>query len=138
MTTRDQADALSRDDRWLLAICAVVAAGAHVPLIGDHLREVPYLGWCFIGFVAASLMAAVAVLTVHRPWIWASVGILNASAVLVYLASRTVGLPAMTDDIGNWTEPWSFPALTAEAISTLIVLRTHGWHRPTPRAKQAL
>ena len=37
-------------------------------------------------------------------------------AVTAFLASRTVGLPQLADDVGNWTEPLGFPALVSESL----------------------
>ena len=46
--------------RWSLAGFAVVGAIAHVPVVGEHLREAPYMGWEFIVLIAACLAIAAA------------------------------------------------------------------------------
>jgi hypothetical protein len=40
--------------------------------------------------------------------------------VVAFLASRTVGLPQIGDDVGNWTDPLSFPAVTAEVLMVVL------------------
>lgn len=115
-------DIASKDDRRLLALCSITAAASHVPLIPEHLREVPYLGWAFVAFVVVSAATAVAALTVRSLHLLTIIGVLNAGAIGAYVLSRTVGLPGMSDDIGKWTEPWSIPALTAECIAIAAAL----------------
>jgi hypothetical protein len=134
MSTSHADGLTTKEDRRLLALCAVVAASSHLPLIPEHLREVPYLGWSFIAFVVASLMASAAVLTVNARGLLPIIGMLNAGAVIVYLISRTIGLPGMSDDVGNWAEPWSIPALTSECIAIAAVLATVWNHRLARRS----
>lgn len=110
-------------ERRLTALCALVAGGSHIPLISEHLREAPYIGWSFIVLVAASVFIAIAVLRTDKPTIWIAVGLVYAVALLVYLLSRTVGLPQIPDDVGNWTEPESYPALISEALAVFIAVK---------------
>jgi hypothetical protein len=37
-----------------------------------------------------------------------------------FLASRTVGLPQIGDDVGNWTEPLGFPAVLSEVLMVAL------------------
>ena len=62
-------------------------------------------------------------------------GVIKALAARVaFVVSRTVGLPQIGDDIGNWTEALGYPALAAEGVvavvsaMTLVRARRH----PTP------
>lgn len=110
------------DDRTLAAACALVAGTSHIPLIPEHLREAPYIGWSFIGLVIASVIAAAALLISDSRVVWLGVASVYAAAIGAFALSRTVGLPQMGDDIGNWTEPWSYPALTAELMAVALAL----------------
>lgn len=44
--------------RWVLAVAACVAAPAHIPVIGSHLEEAPYMGALFIVLTTACLLLA--------------------------------------------------------------------------------
>jgi hypothetical protein len=100
--------------RWPTAALLLLIAAVHVPLIGDHLEEAPYVGVLFILLVVACVLLAVAVLVADAPVIWAACAVMSVLALLAFLASRTVGLPLLDDDVGNWTEPLGYPAVAAE------------------------
>jgi hypothetical protein len=61
----------------------------------------------------------------RRSWLLA--GGLAAATFAAYAVSRTVGLPAATDDIGNWAESLGLAALFVEgavvALSADMLLR---------------
>ena len=121
--------------RWLAALFLLVTAGTHVPLIGEHLEEAPYVGVLFIALTVVSVVLAVAVVVADRDELWLASGAVCLAAVLAYLASRTIGLPQIGDDIGNWTEPMSYPAVAAEvAMVALAWLHLHGARTPAHRA----
>jgi hypothetical protein len=74
------------------------------------------------------VLAAITVLR-DVPAVWAISGTVTLLALVAFLLSRTVGLPQIGDDIGNWTEPLSFPARAAEIITVVLagrVLRRPG------------
>jgi len=118
---------LRHPDRWLAAVCVTVAGGTHVPLIPDHLREAPYIGILFIALVVVSAVLAVSLLVHDSPAVWTSVVVVMATAVAAFLVSRTIGLPQMPDDIGDWTgEAMGMPAVAAETLATLLGVATLG------------
>src|SRR5215218_3584155 len=91
--------------QWCASFLLVVAAGTHIPLIREHLEEAPYVGWLFLALSVVCLGLAVAILVVDTPGVWMLSGAVCLAAVVAFLASRTVGLPQIGDDVGNWTEP---------------------------------
>lgn len=111
---------LRSGDRYLVALCLLTSAATHIPLISIHLEEAPYIGVAFI--VLSVVFPVLAVLLVARDTtlVWQAVAAANALAVLAYLATRTVALPQVVDDVGNWTEPMSFPALASELIALVV------------------
>lgn len=113
--------------RWFGVVMLLITAGTHVPLIPEHLEEAPYAGVLFIALTVVSLAFAVLLVRWDSPAVWAASGLLSLLAVLAFFASRTVGLPQLADDIGNWTEPLGFPAVAAELLATLAaaVVLTH-------------
>jgi hypothetical protein len=106
--------------RWPAAVLLLVTAGTHVPLVPEHLEEAPYVGVLFIALVIVSVVVAVLVLVRDTPVVWAVAGLVTLLAVLGFLVSRTVGLPQIGDDIGNWTEPLGYPAVASEVLVTAL------------------
>ena len=61
-----------------------------------------YVGALELALGVACVPLAVLLLTRPVRLFWHATGALCTAALLVYIASRTVGLPGSTDDIGNW------------------------------------
>lgn len=102
--------------RLLAAIGAVGVAVAHIPVIEEHLSEAPYIGVGFALLAIAGIVLGTLLLIADTPAVWVSTLVLALLALVGYLLSRTVGLPQIGDDIGNWGEPLGVLALIAEAI----------------------
>jgi len=108
--------------RWLAAATLVASGAVHIPVIPMHLEEAPYIGYLFIALTAACFALAAAVLLLDSVAVWAAGGVVTALAVVGYVLSRTVGLPQIGDDIGNWTEPLGVAAIAAETITVLLAV----------------
>ncbi|MGN6250408.1 MAG: hypothetical protein ACTHNS_01200 [Marmoricola sp.] len=111
---------LRSEDRWIGVVALLVTAGTHTPLIGEHLEEAPYVGWLFIVLSAASILLAALLVVRDSAAVWFASGATTLLALIAFVLSRTVGLPQIGDDIGNWTEPLGFPAIVAEAVVAVI------------------
>lgn len=116
--------ALHSPDRAAAVLALLVTSATHVPLIRMHLEEAPYVGWLFIALSVVAVLLAVVLLVADTPMAWAATGVVGAASILAFLISRTVGLPQIHDDIGNWSEPLGYPALTAEVIATVAAVVT--------------
>jgi hypothetical protein len=125
--------------QWCASFLLLVAAGTHIPLIRGHLEEAPYVGWLFIALSVVCIALAVAVLFVDHVGVWLLSAAVCFAAVVAFLASRTVGLPQIGDDVGNWTEPLGLPAVASEALMVVLAwlhirnLRTAGSTASRPR-----
>ncbi len=85
-------------------------------------------------------MLAVAIVLVDNPGVWIISGAVCLAAVVAFLASRTVGLPEIGDDVGDWTEPLGIPAVASEVLLVVLasahvrrmlrVGRRDGWSGP--------
>ncbi len=106
--------------QWCASFLLLVAAGTHIPLIQDHLEEAPYVGWLFIALSVVCIVLAVAILFVDSASIWIISGAVCFAAVVAFLASRTIGLPQIGDDVGNWTEPLGIPAVASEVLMVVL------------------
>jgi hypothetical protein len=84
----------------------------------DQFHETAYIGVLYLAVIAACLLAARHLILVgdRRSWLLAG-GVAGATA-LAYAVSRTIGLPASTDDIGNWAEPSAWPPCSWRARSS--------------------
>ena len=116
--------------RWPAAATALVAVAAHIPITPTHLREAPYIGWSFIALELTLTILAVALIQRDTPLVWTASGVVPALAMLAYALTRTVALPQIGDDVGDWTQPLGLVALTAEALLILITVGRHAKHHP--------
>jgi hypothetical protein len=101
------------------AAAALVAAAAHVPVTGAHLREAPYIGVLFIALEITLVALALALVVADTRPVWAACGIVPALAIGAYVLSRLVPLPQMADDVGNWAEPLGVVSVGFEALLVL-------------------
>jgi hypothetical protein len=106
--------------RWLTALLLLVNAGVHIPLVPEHLDEAPYIGVLFILLSVACIVLAAVIVVVDTTWVWAASGTISLLALVAFVLSRTVGLPQIGDDVGNWTDPLGFPALASEALTVAL------------------
>jgi len=104
--------------RWVAIVMLLGTAGTHVPLVPEHLEEAPYVGVLFIALSVASIVLAVLLVRWDSPLVWTASGVMTVLALIAFFASRTVGLPQIGDDIGNWGDPLGYPAVAVEALVT--------------------
>ncbi|MGZ4469685.1 MAG: hypothetical protein ACXVXB_14465 [Nocardioidaceae bacterium] len=104
------------------AAAAVVGAAAHVPVTEDHLRQAPYIGVLFIGLEIALVVIAVLLLVRDSALVWTAAAVVPALAVVSYVVSRTIGLPQIGDDVGNWTEPLGVVSVVSETLMVVLAL----------------
>jgi hypothetical protein len=108
--------------RWLLAAAAALAAAAHVPLIGPHLNEAPYMGVLFILLTAGCVLLAGAALVHDAPVVYAAAAACGL-AIAGYAGTRLVAFPMLADDVGNWLEPLGIVAILAETVVVISAVR---------------
>ena len=104
-------------DAIVRSVAVVGLAGValiHVLDAHDTFVATPYKGWLYVGLIAGSLLAAGALVRRNDTRAWAAAGALSLAAFLAFVYSRTVGLPASADDIGNWWEPLGLSSLFVE------------------------
>jgi hypothetical protein len=120
--TRNGGESQRSSVRLPVAATALVGAAAHVPVTGEHLHQAPYIGVLFIALEVALVVLAVLVLLTDSLLVWRAAALVPALAIAAYVVSRTVGLPQIQDDVGNWTEPLGVVSVAAEAVMVLLVL----------------
>lgn len=113
-------------------ILLLITAGVHLPLVPEHLEEAAYVGVLFLLLSAACVVLSVLLVVRDSQLVWFATGVVMMLALLAFVVSRTVGLPDLAGDIGNWSEPLGFPALVAEALSLLVVAFALRQRTPAP------
>ncbi|MGH8962600.1 MAG: hypothetical protein ACRDWT_15670 [Jatrophihabitantaceae bacterium] len=108
--------------RWLLALAAAVACIAHIPVIGPHLAEAPYMGEEFIVLTVACGLLALAALICDSTAVYALSAVTCGLAVIGYVATRLITFPMLADDVGNWFEPLGVVSVLAEATAVTAAL----------------
>ena len=116
MTLHDSTSIL----RWPAAACLAATAAIHMTLVPDHLREAPYAGALFIALSAAALAGALLLMAVDHELVWTGAAALCLAAVLSYILSRSVGLPSMSDDVGDWLNRLGIAAVACETAAVMI------------------
>lgn len=86
----------------------------------DKFHETAYIGVLYLVLIAGCLVAARHLILVGDRRSWVLAGGLAAATFGAYAVSRTVGLPASTDDIGNWAEPLGLASLFVEGAVVLL------------------
>ncbi len=123
--------------RLIAAAAAVSTAVAHLPILQAHLSEAPYIGIGFLLLIIAGLLLSQLLLRSDTPAVWTATLVVSALALGAFVASRTLGLPLIGDDVGNWADPLAIVALASEATMVATALLYLGARRtatPSPHA----
>ncbi len=120
--------------RWPAAAIAVTIAAAHVPITAQHLSEAPYIGVSFVVLEVVAVVLAVGLVAWDSVAMWRTAVIVPTLALIAFVVARLVPLPQIADDLGNWTEPLSFVAMTAEALLLILAVI----HITNPRQRSRL
>ena len=91
----------------------------HAIALPEHLRDasVHYVAVMFCLLILASCLCAIGLAVVRRPTgVWLLAGATSTMTIVGFVISRTVGLPNMADDIGNWLLPAGIASLVCEAV----------------------
>lgn len=121
--------------RWPAAAALSATAAIHMTLVPDHLREAPYAGALFIALSAAALATAIMLSATDHELVWLAAGAISVGALVAYFLSRSVVLPSLSDDIGDWANPLGLAAAGCEALTLICwAARSAGSLRTTVTA----
>jgi hypothetical protein len=101
----------------LLAVAVV-----HLMDVSSKFSETPYQGWLFVGLIIGCLGAAALIAARDDRRAWLAGAALCGATFIAFCISRSVGLPAATEDIGNWTETIGMVSVISEGIFVLLAL----------------
>jgi hypothetical protein len=84
-------------------VVLILATGLiHLLESGEYLEEAPYVGYLFITNAVGAAVVAIGLLTRLRRLAWIAGILVAGGAFVVFVLSRTVGLPNLADDVGRW------------------------------------
>ena len=118
--------------RWVAALTMVVAGAVHIPVTPEHLQEAPYIGYLFIALTVVCFLLALVILVADSAAVWAVSGVVTALALGAYLLSRSVALPQIGGDVGNWLEPLGLVAIVFEGLTIALAVAALRRARPLP------
>jgi hypothetical protein len=115
-------DTVARDvlTRGLAAVGLLGIALIHVLDAIPTFSELPYKGWLYLALIVSAIAAAGMLVRGGSRGVWAAVAGLVTGAALMFVYSRTVGLPGGADDVGNWSEPLGVATLFLEGAVLAI------------------
>ena len=123
--------------RFVGALLAIAVAAIHVADQGGVtvMADPAWIGWGYrlieVGGVLTALILLLPLLASFPPaWLgWAAGALLGAAPFLGYIATRTVGVPGDSADVGNWGDWLGTVSLLVEAalvilsVSMLLAMR---------------
>jgi hypothetical protein len=98
-------------------------AATHAGELSDKFEEVPYQGYLFIALIVACVGLALLSRVLAPSMWWSSVLAVSAIPFVLFIVSRTAGLPGGEDDIGAWSEPLGIASLAFEAVTAVVAMR---------------
>jgi hypothetical protein len=105
----------------MVAVASLAAiALIHVLQAPSAFADTGYLGGLFVASVVASVALAAALTVTSDPRVMQASGALAAMLLLGYVLSRTTGLPAFTDDVGEWSEPLGLASMVFEGLLVVV------------------
>ncbi len=108
----------------LVAILLIVAVGlTHLVGAPPHYRAAPYIG---VGFVVNFVGALVAAVGIYRDalWGWLLGALVSGGALVLYVISRSVGLPGFEHAVGRWFGPLAVASFIVEALFLALFFLT--------------
>lgn len=119
-------EGLGAPQRWVVAVAALAAALAHVPVIGPHLEEAPYMGVLFVVLTLGCTAIGLAAVVRDSRALYALAVLTCGLAVLGYAATRLFAFPMLADDVGNWLEPLGVVSVLSETVVVAAAIRALG------------
>jgi hypothetical protein len=109
---------------WL-GIISVMATGLiHAIEAPDAFHDAAYKGWLFCLNGLGALLAAIGIYVHNKHWGWNLGFLVAALSIVLYVASRTVGLPNIPAEPDAWFEPLGVVSLCAEGLFIIFFIKT--------------
>jgi len=112
---------VSRALVWAGIILVLATGLIHLIEGPENYEEVAYKGILFFLNAAGALVAAIGIYRGEKVWGWTLGLVVTAGALLLYIVSRTVGLPGLEVD-DEWFEPMGVASLLVEGLFVLLYI----------------
>ena len=109
--------------RLVGALLVVAIAAVHVADQGGvtDFTSPDWMGWGYRLIEAGGVLTAVALLLRRPAWLgWVAGALVGVGPFVGYLASRTVGVPGDSGDVGNWGDWVGTVSLFIEAAAIVL------------------
>ena len=113
---------LSRKLVWLGIVLILASGFVHLIDARDSFEDAVYKGWLFYANALGTLVAACGIYGGRR-WGWGLGLFIAAASLVLYTASRTVGLPYIPAEPENWLEPLGVVSLISEGSFVAVYMR---------------
>ena len=110
---------VSRGLIWAGIILVLATGLIHLAEGPENYEEVAYKGILFFLNAAGAIVAAIGIYRGEKLWGWSLGLLVTGGALLLYIVSRTVGLPGLEVD-DEWLEPMGVASLVVEALYVLL------------------
>jgi hypothetical protein len=114
---------VSKGMMWLGIGLILMVGLIHVLDAPGSFDDAAYKGWLFYGNGLAALVAAVGIYRGERTWGWTFGALIAAVSILMYVASRSVGLPQIPAEPDAWLEPLGVAATLSELFFLAVYAR---------------
>ncbi len=105
-----------------IAIALIVVTGLiHLIEAPDNMQEAAYKGIMFFLNGGAAFVAAVGIYRGSKSWGWGLGAVVAGGALVMYVISRTIGLPGLGVDT-EWLEPIGVLSLIVEGLFVAIAI----------------
>lgn len=106
---------------WFAIILILETGLIHIIMAQHEYEMAPYVGYLFAASFFGSLGAALGIY--HKQfWGWALGFVISAGSIAAFIWSRTLGLPAMEMEIGEWFTPYGVVSKLVEGVFVLLFI----------------
>jgi len=112
---------------WIGIVLVLATGLIHLIEGPENYEEVAYKGILFFLNAVGALIAAIGIYRGEKRWGWSLGLLVTAGALIMYIMSRTVGMPGLEVD-DEWFEPMGVASVVVEAL--YVVLYAYVMTRP--------
>jgi hypothetical protein len=104
---------------WIGIVLVLVTGLIHLIDGPENMEESTYKGILFFLNGLGALIAAIGIYRGEKLWGWTLGLLVTAGALIMYVISRTVGLPGLEVD-DEWFEPMGVASMVVEALFVVV------------------
>jgi hypothetical protein len=104
---------------WIGIVLVLATGLIHLIEGPENYEEVAYKGVLFFLNALGAIIAALGIYRGEKLWGWSLGLLVTGGALLLYIVSRTVGLPGLEVD-DEWFEPMGLASLVVEGLFVLL------------------